>query len=121
MPPAAPVWPRPPPDPASIAAGTTGEENPPLPGGAPGAGSSCAQCSERESAGDQGGSPAGGGAVPRNVPERTRPYALAGSSFLGVAGRLLCHRWLWMVMASTLADSVLAGMWLNCFLSELYL
>lgn len=26
-----------------------------------------------------------------------------------------------MVIASTLADKVLAGMWLNCFLSELYL
>lgn len=50
-----------------------------------------------------------------------RPYARVGSSFLGVTGLLACHRWLWMVIASTLADNVLAGMWLNCFLSELYL
>lgn len=49
------------------------------------------------------------------------PYALVGRSFLGVIGLLVCHRWLWMVIASTLADNVLAGMWLNCFLSELYL
>lgn len=48
-------------------------------------------------------------------------YALVGNSFLGVTGLLACHKWLWMVMASTLADKVLAGMWLNCFLSELYL
>lgn len=48
-------------------------------------------------------------------------YALVGKSFFGVTGLLVCHRWLWMVIASTLADKVLAGMWLNCFLSELYL
>lgn len=42
-------------------------------------------------------------------------------SFLGVPCFLVCHRWLAMVMASTLADMVLAGIWLNCFLSELYL
>lgn len=48
-------------------------------------------------------------------------YALVGKSFLGVTGLLVCHKWLWMVIASTLADNVLAGMWLNCFLSELYL
>lgn len=48
-------------------------------------------------------------------------YALVGKSFLGVTGLLVCHKWLWMVIASTLADKVLAGMWLNCFLSELYL
>lgn len=53
--------------------------------------------------------------------EPSRSYALVGSSFLGVTGLLVCHRWLWMVMASTLADNVFAGMWLNCFLSELYL
>lgn len=52
---------------------------------------------------------------------RSRPYAFVGNSFLGVTGLLVCHRWLWMVIASTLADNVLAGMWLNCFLSELYL
>lgn len=45
----------------------------------------------------------------------------AGTTFFGVAGFLVCHRWLWMVTASTLADMVLAGIWLNCFLSELYL
>lgn len=48
-------------------------------------------------------------------------YALVGKSFLGVTGLLVCHKWLCMVIASTLADKVLAGMWLNCFLSELYL
>lgn len=42
-------------------------------------------------------------------------------SFLGVPCFLVCHRWLAIVMASTLADMVLAGIWLNCFLSELYL
>lgn len=44
-----------------------------------------------------------------------------GTTFFGVAGFLVCQRWLWMVTASTLADMVLAGIWLNCFLSELYL
>lgn len=41
--------------------------------------------------------------------------------FFGTAGRLACHKWLWMVRASTLTDMVLAGITLNCFLSELYL
>lgn len=41
--------------------------------------------------------------------------------FFGAEGRLGCHRWLWMVSASTLTDMVLAGMRLNCFRSELYL
>lgn len=58
------------------------------------------------------------GKVPNPPPSY---YAFAGKSFFGVTGLLLCHKWLWMVIASTLAESVLAGMWLNCFLSELYL
>lgn len=41
--------------------------------------------------------------------------------FLGVPCFLFCHRWLAMVIASTLADIVFAGIRLNCFLSELYL
>lgn len=32
-------------------------------------------------------------------------YALVGSSFFGVTGLLACHKWLWMVIASTLAES----------------
>lgn len=41
--------------------------------------------------------------------------------FFGTEVFLACHRWLWMVMASTLTDTVLAGMTVNCFRSELYL
>lgn len=41
--------------------------------------------------------------------------------FFGTALLLACHRWLWMVRASTLTDTVLAGMTVNCFRSELYL
>lgn len=41
--------------------------------------------------------------------------------FFGTEGRLGCHKWLWMVSASTLTDMVLAGIRLNCFRSELYL
>lgn len=48
-------------------------------------------------------------------------YVLEGSSFLGVIGFLVCYKWLWMVIVLILVDKVLVGMWLNCFLLELYL
>lgn len=41
--------------------------------------------------------------------------------FFGTVGLLGCHKWLWIVSASTLTDMVLAGIRLNCFRSELYL
>lgn len=41
--------------------------------------------------------------------------------FFGTVGLLGCHKWLWIVSASTLTDMVLAGIKLNCFRSELYL
>lgn len=41
--------------------------------------------------------------------------------FFGTAGLLTCQRWLWMVRASTLTDTVLAGITVNCLRSELYL
>ncbi|TNN55522.1 hypothetical protein EYF80_034264 [Liparis tanakae] len=44
------------------------------------------------------------------------------SHFLrALPGLLTCHSWLWMVRASTLTDTDLAGTTLNCLRSELYL
>lgn len=54
-------------------------------------------------------------------PARSVGCHLDSGFFFGNAGRLACHKWLWIVTASTLADMVLAGITVNCFLSELYL